>query len=411
MSKQGRTRALAALAAITAGLVFAGAAAAQTPGSLDTGFGSRGVQVGAVGSWTAGVASAVQPDGDIVSVGAATIGGENEVAATRLLPSGAFDRTFGVNGWAVVPIGKSAGANAVAIQPNGDIVIAGTGRNQLSGTLALAAVRLLPTGLLDSSFGAGGIVTVPIGSESIANAVAIQTDGRILVGGTALTDTNHFVAVRLTSSGALDQSFGNQGVELLAPNAAGWGMSLEADGTIVLGGVEVYGGTNAYMAARLLPNGSPDPSFGAGGIVTVPIGTSATGLAVTTQPDGDVVLTGNAIIGSQVAATVRLLPSGALDQSFGTGGVNTVPGGGVNAIALDANGKIVLAGPGPSAVRINPNGSLDTTFGKGGLAIVSLGVKASANGVVVQPADGKLVLTAAAAISGRITLLDVRLFG
>jgi uncharacterized delta-60 repeat protein len=216
----------------------------------------------------------------------------------------------------------------------------------------------------------------------------------------------------LTPSGALDTSFGTGGVVVLSPVAAAWGVGLESNGNIVLAGQEtVASGTLAYMAAQLTPTGAADLGFGNSGIVTVPIGSIAAGLAMAIQPsDGDILVTGNADAGRPVVATVRLHPDGSFDTSFGSGGIATFPGRGINAIALQSTGDILLAGTGPSAVRLLPTGSIDTSFGRRGFAYAPIGTKGSANGVAVQP-DGNIVLTGAAVVSGYTVQVVARLLG
>jgi uncharacterized delta-60 repeat protein len=399
------------IAAVAATAALAGPAAAATPGSLDTSFGAGGYSTTLVGTFSAGVASAVQPNGQIVTAGAATLAGTNEMLITRVNSDGGRDTSFGTNGSVAIPIGKTAGADAITIQGNGSIVVAGMGRSPVTWTLSMAAARLTPQGQLDPTFGNGGIAIVPVGAAAIANGVVIQGDGKIVLGGMVTTDINHFAAARLTAGGVLDTTFGNGGVVTLPPNAAAWGVALQANGDIVLAGQEVYGGTQAFMAAELTPGGAPDSSFGNAGIVTVPIGSLAAGMAVAVQPsNGDILVSGNAYTGTPVGATVRLLPNGSLDQSFGSRGISTAAGWGINAMALQGNGDVLLAGSGPSAMRLLPDGTLDTSFGKRGLAFAPIGTKGSANGVAVQP-DGMILLTSAAILSGWNVQVVSRLAG
>jgi uncharacterized delta-60 repeat protein len=326
----------------------------------------------------------------------------------RMLPNGIPDPSFGTKGQVLVAIGKSAYADAIALQSDGSIVAAGTGRDPATWTLSLAAVRLTPSGQPDPAFGTGGVVTVPVGANAVANAVAIQSNGSIMLGGSAMTDQNHFVAARLTRNGALDTTYGTNGVTVLGPVGAGWGMVLQSNGDAVLAGQETVNGSQAMMAARLTPAGAPDRSFGQNGIVTVPVGTTAAGMAVALQTNGDILMTGNATAGMPVIATVRLLPDGSLDQSFGTGGIASFAGSGVNAITLESDGEILLAGAGPSAILLTGNGTMDPTFGKRGIAFATIGARGSANGVTVQP-DGKILLTGATNLSGFVVQILARI--
>jgi uncharacterized delta-60 repeat protein len=402
-----------ALAVATALLAPAASAAAATSGSLYPSFGSSGFAVEPLGTESVGVQSVVQPDGKIVVVGAATVNGQNDMVATRLRPNGTQDNSFGSNGWTIIPIGQTAQGNAIALQSNGDIVLAGAGRDPSVGTVSLAAARLTPNGSLDSTFGRRGVVTVPVGAAAMGNGVVVQSDGKIVVSGTALTDHNHFVATRLNSNGNVDHSFANNGIALLsAVTAADWGLALQSNGDLVLGGEEQNSaGSWQYMVARLQPNGNPDPSFGTGGSVILPIGSSAAGLALALQPDGRILLTGNAVVnGTRVVATVRFNTDGSLDGSFGSGGISEFAGTGAQAIAMEGS-NIVLAGPGATAVRLTPGGARDTTFGNRGLASAVIGTNDAANGVIVDPIDGTIVLSGVATVNQQIELTAVKLYG
>ncbi|HWE32417.1 MAG TPA: hypothetical protein VG410_02970 [Solirubrobacteraceae bacterium] len=404
-------RSLLALLACAATLSLAAPAAAQTSGSLYSGFGQGGFAVYALGSRVAGLASVVQPDGKIVEVASATVNGTNVIAAVRLLSNGHRDTSFGRNGWAIVPISSSATGTSIALQTNGDILLGGSGRDIATGEEALAAVRLLANGRLDPSFGIGGIALVPVGNAAVANGIGIQSSGQIVLAGTAVNGHDEFVAARLNTNGTLDASFGSNGIELLSPIAAAWGLAIERDGSLVLGGEEQNAqGTWNYMAARLTANGTPDPGFGANGVVIIPIGVYAAGLAVTVQSDGKIILAGNVIEKNRLVATVRLLGDGSLDTTFGQQGIATFPGTGGQAVTMEGS-KILLAGPGASAVRLNPDGSFDTTFGKRGLVLAPIGSNDAANGVVIDPLDNTILLAGAATINGTVELTEIKLYG
>jgi uncharacterized delta-60 repeat protein len=387
----------------------AGALAAT--GTLDTTFGSSGYAVTPIGTWSAAAAVAVQPDGKIVTAGESQLNGVDVITATRMTAGGQLDQTFGKRGIVTVAIGGAAGVDSgagLALQPDGKIVIAGTG--EPNGSPTFAVVRLTSTGALDTAFGQCGVATVPIGGAAIANAVAVQPNGQIVVGGTAnVSGTNHFAVTRLNANGTLDTTFGTRGVTTLAPAGGAWGMVLQPNGAVVLAGPETYNGTQAYMAARVLANGTLDPSFGQGGIVTTPIGLTATPDAVALQADGKIVITGDATTSTGVVATERLNPDGSLDATFGSGGIASFNGAGVNAVAIDGSGRIVLAGVGAAAVRLDGDGSIDTTFGAGGLAIYQYaGNESAANGLAFD-ASGRIVLAGAATVNGSPEVLVLRL--
>ena len=394
------------LAAVAMSLGAPSAAVAQAPGSLDAGFGNGGFATAPLGSWVGSVASLTKPNGKIVTVGEAEIGGRRMIASTMLRADGSVVSSYGDGGWVTVDIGGAAAGNAIALQRDGKLVLAGTGRHGGSGPLALTAVRLRPSGELDPSFSKDGIVTVPIGREAIATGVAIQDNGKVVVSGTVLTEYHRFAVVRFNPNGSVDRGFGDGGVSVLDRPAVAWGMVMQRDGRYVVAGHTVTGGREAYTAIRMRRSGGLDQSFGNGGEVLVPIATDAYGLAVALQPDGKLLLTGNTV-GNQQVATVRLLPNGSIDPSFGSGGTAAFPGAGVNAIALQADGKILLAGVGATLVRLDQNGYMDQTFGDGGTIFARIGTSDAANGVSVQP-NGMIVLAGAATISGRIVNSVIR---
>jgi uncharacterized delta-60 repeat protein len=408
-SKKLRNVLVGAITAIAiTGLGAAPASAAS--GAVDTSFGNGGYSTAPLGSWAGAVASVVQPDGKIVTAGEALVNGKYLLVSTRMNANGSLDSSYGNGGWMTVDMGGSAAGNAIALQPDGKIVIGGTGRGDGgTGPLALAAVRLKSDGSLDQSFGTGGIATVPIGSVAQATGIAIQSDGKIVLGGAAVTDHHRFVVARLNANGSIDSGFGNGGYTTFSPDGVAWGLVLQPDGRIVLAGEATSGGQRVYMAARVRSNGTPDSSFGGGGIAMIPVGSNAWGMAIARQPDGKLLVTGTAVSGSNVVATARLNTNGTLDSSFGSGGIAKFNGAGVNAMTLQSSGKILLAGVGASVVRLNANGSMDTSFGDRGLAWAQTGSSDAANGVTIQPSDGKIVLAGGATINGRIVLSVVRM--
>jgi uncharacterized delta-60 repeat protein len=165
------------------------------------------------------------------------------------------------------------------------------------------------------------------------------------------------------------------------------------------------------MAVRLTAAGHPDPGFGGDGIVTLPVGATARGFGVALQTDGKILLTGPAFTTTGVAATVRLNANGSLDPSFGVAGISAYPDWyGVNGIVLDAKGRIVLPTVGMGVVRLNANGSPDVGFGDGGNTMIKLGTRSGANGAAIQ-ADGKIVLAGSAEIDGRGVIMVARVDG
>lgn len=176
------------------------------------------------------------------------------------------------------------------------------------------------------------------------------------------------------------------------PEELGQGTKLVAAGS----GTAVPGGLSAFALVRYNPDGSLDPTFGTSGKVTTdfPGGGDANALAV--QADGKLVAAG--VTGGDFAL-VRYNPDGSLDTSFGTGGTVTTDFAGnvdiANALIVQADGKLVAAGSTEffavdfAVARYNPDGTLDASFGTGGQAVTDLGGNDRAFALAVQ--DGKLV--------------------
>jgi uncharacterized delta-60 repeat protein len=192
-------------------------------------------------------------------------------------------------------------------------------------------------GDLDPSFGGSGMVITDLGvGGAQANAVAIQPDGKIVAAGTS--GSEHFVVVRYLADGTLDATFGNGGKAV--PDLGGifeqaYGLALQPDGKIVLVGTTApQGYCCQYVVARLLPDGALDAGFGTRGRVftTLAGGLQSFG-AVAIQPDGKIVAAGGGYssFGSALAV-VRYLSNGTLDSTFGSSGAALFAVGG-NSLA------------------------------------------------------------------------------
>jgi len=293
-------------------------------------------------------------------------------------------------------------------------VIAGGGHNGTYGPLSFAAVRLTSGGALDSSFGNGGITTVQISPYSLANAVVIQPDGKIVLAGTAQFSHIEFAAARLNANGTLDTTFGSHGITTLSPTGGAWGLARQGDGKLVLAGQANYSnpqisGAQQFMAARLNTNGTLDTSYAQHGIALIPVGGTALGYGVALQSDGRAIVAGPAWTNTNVNAAVRLNTSGTLDRTYGNGGIATVNDAyGANGILIDGSGRVLLPAVGPSVLRLNTNGSADQTFGTGGNVVAPFGSNGAANGAALQ-SDGKIVLAGATSINGQTEILVTRI--
>jgi uncharacterized delta-60 repeat protein len=356
-------------------LLFLGSAAAA-PGDLDPTFGAGGVAEETQGL---GTVMTLQPDGKILVAGYTF---PWELSVARWTPDGRLDSTFGSGGIAVGPSGRATG---LALQPDGKIVATG-----YVAEGSMSVVRFTGSGSLDPSFGSGGVAAGPRGDGS---AIAVQADGKIVVVGTSGDPFSSLAAItvlRFQPDGAPDAGFGTNGVVRtpLGLGSVGRDVALQPDGKIV-----VAGSSDAMTLVRYDPDGSFDASFGFGGIARVTAGAFASAESVVVAPDGRLIAAGGSTLGLAVA---RLLPDGRPDASFGVGGAATVHAGGVGGasdVALQADGRVVVAASGPqfvALVRVRPDGSLDSNFGEEGISQVALGSWSQASAVAIEP-DGRIL--------------------
>ena len=353
--------------------------------------------------------------------------------------SGDLDPTFGSGGVAVLPIAIHSYANAVAVQSDGKIVVAGY---VFGGPPAgdMAVLRLDAAGALDSGFGSGGVVTLPAGKQSIANALALQSDGKIVVGGGVFVASDVFdydfrIARLLAADGALDAGFGTGGV-VVTPAAGTIGvtsLALQPDGKILAAGdgkrkMTARNHNRDFMVTRYLDDGTPDTSFGSAGRTVLSMG-KRTDVAtrVLRQSDGRVVLAGYATgPGRGGMAFARLDASGGLDRAFGNGGrrklrlftrlefaddAALLPDDRILAAGLSVDPTLLIPAASVTLAQLLANGGLDGTFGDGGAATAApdTGAFHLVRRIALQP-DGRIVAAGSAIRgSGSPTSSDVLL--
>jgi len=387
--------------------------ATAAPGDLDTSFGSGGkVLTSVAGVDDRGYAVALQSDGMIVVAGHS----DNHFAVARFTSTGALDASFGSGGKVITSItGGTDFGYGVAVQSDGKIVVTGTGNT----SSVIGLVRYTSSGALDASFGSGGIVTTAIGTNAFnaGYSLVLQSDGKILVAGASGGSDNDFALVRYTASGVLDASFGNGGI-VTTPIRSGSGdtaqsVALQSDGKIVVAGAS----SGDFAVVRYASTGALDTTFGTNGIVTTPIGPGDDrAYRVVVQSDGKILTAGYALFPNGQAgpqydfALARYTSTGALDTSFGNGGKLTTPVGPTTGLfgsqdqarglAVQSDGKIIAAGFATptgfvgyfAVVRYTSTGVLDATFGTNGVRTTTIvGVDDEGYSMALQP-DGKIVV-------------------
>jgi len=367
---------------------------------------------------------AVQPDGKTVVVGF-SVGPKYSFAIARFNVDGSLDRSFGPrvpDGRFLTSVGDSHSlAESVAIQPDGKIVVAGQAFSD--GDLTFGIVRYLPNGALDNTFDGDGKVIVKFDNAS-PNAIALQRDGKIVVAGDDsngfFTSDSDFAVARLNPNGSLDRTFDGDGKKTIG---FGWheealAVAIDYSGTsttnrnygkIILAGDQMEG--DGLIVTRLNLNGSVDRDFnrahalGAEGALQWSFnGKKSNVKGMTVQRDGKIVLAGTAgdekVYGSRQFAVARLDSDGWFDRSFGgTGIVETGFGGDDVAedVVQTSGGGLVVGGAvnGKFALAAyTADGKLNPSFGDGGRAQLYHG-SVSADGVWVGMAiapSGKLVI-------------------
>ena len=323
--------------------------------------------------------------------------------------AGSLDLCFGAGGRRFTTnIGyASEGASAVAIQPDGKIVVAGTDYNNTTGSYDASLVRYLSTGELDSSFGTLGKAQGDLGAYlDYTNAMALQSDGKIVVAGTSDAD---FALARFTAAGVLDTTFDTDGIVKTDFSASSDdytnALRIQSDGKlVVVGRTGADANPNNFAIARYTTTGVLDTTFDTDGKQTIDFGAgSDVAFAVTQQSDGKLV-----VVGSDYSdfAIARLTSSGALDTSFDTDGkklTNFVSSPDeAHGVLVQPDGKILVGGWAYNTdtntydfalARYSSSGVPDATFGFGGRVISDLGSGQNdyANAIALQ-SDGKIVL-------------------
>jgi uncharacterized delta-60 repeat protein len=438
----------------TIALAVIAASAALSAGAPGTAFAANGTVLPAVfGLDESGEDVAVQADGKLILVGSANaVGSNRDVALMRLTTSGTLDPTFGGDGIVTTAVAPGAGSDqalGVALEPDGQIVIAGQSDVTGTGSPQFLVARYNTDGALDTGFGGGdGITTVaaspPSSGVAVARDVLIEPDGQIVIAGNATIGAAQNAAVlRFNSDGTLDSAFdgdsatgngmvlfdgGGNGVDRLES------LALQSDGKIVVVGQANpgTGGGIDYLTARLSGiDGTLDDGAGAwsgDGIATLAIA-SGTGRdsaeSVAIQGDGKLVVAGASTQPSQDFSFARFNTDGTLDDTFdGPGGaadgafrvpIDASAFDTAERMALQADGKIVAAGSVEvsgeqdfAAMRLNTSGTLDnasdadpgTTFDGDGIATVSVSDIGDAGNSLALLSGGDVLLVGRSTIDG-----------
>jgi uncharacterized delta-60 repeat protein len=405
---------------LAVGLVFGVNFAHAQAGTLDPTFGNGGTVTTSFADGVEGVGAIEESNGDIVAV--AQVDFVNNVGTgiglAAYTSAGVLDTTFGTNGIAVTTFpGLTFDPAVFAVQTNGDILVGGTATNS-KGLTEFGLARYTSNGLLDATFGAGGLVTILVGSKSgTPTALLLQPNGQIVMGGLASGGSKHLALVRYNSDGSLDATFGTGGISLVKPKVLGFdtlallsngdylGVGQNADGKA---GLVVEFSSTGVLQTTVTPGtvvASLSSSQGGVSGTILPTGNPDFPSPTVFQPNGDyIVATTGCTFHSECRGTKigvgRFIETGKLDKTFSATVESFDPNQTTSvaeAVALQANGQIVVGGlindDTGGLVRLDSNGTLDTSFG----SVDSFGICCSVitdqtvTGLLIQT-DGNIVV-------------------
>ena len=377
-------------------------------GSLDPTFGRGGVTATNFASQNSVIPYSIklQTDGKILVL---VVAGGEAAEVLRYTSAGALDPSFGSNGIATLPTPANT-FGSMALQSNGQIVVAGDITDPSSGAAAFGVQRLNTNGTVDTNFGRGGLGVASIGFPGTQAVLLIQPNGDILLGAqlepTGRGQPFHTALARFGPSGALDPAFGSNGTVSVPAVGGCTALALLSDGQILV--------VNANEIAQFTSNGGLEPTV-TGGTIVASAGSENPSIPSIFQPNGDYLLATEVAIGAArnhnfAAQVLRFTPTGGADPTFANPTFRFTGNGGtsvedvINGIAVQANGNLVVAGlhSTPSSTvnalaRLTSSGTFDSTFGTNGIVINSVPVGTDGfEGVVIQPADNKIVVVGTA---------------
>jgi uncharacterized delta-60 repeat protein len=376
-------------------------------GDLDPTFDGDGKVITDFGAAETAYAVDIQADGKIVAAGNEF----HDCFLARYNTDGSLDSTFDGDGKVSTDFGVAAAFYAIKIQPDGKILVAGTNYDDF------LLARYTSDGNLDLSFDGDGKVTIDFGGTfDTGSGLAIQTNGKIVIVGTAATGLAFdFAIARLNPDGSTDNTFDGDGTKTidLGLNDAFAAVAIQVDNKIVaVGSTFTNANTSEFAVARFNSDGSLDTSFNGDGIVTIAFSSGLDrGTSISVQADGRLIAAGFAEINQHDFALARLNTDGNLDSSFDDDGKVTtdfaLDGDVLNEIKIQPDGKIVAAGTAVinfdldfALARYNIDGSLDNSFGLNGKVTTDVGGSDDTGSAVALQNDGKII------VAGTVNTVD-----
>lgn len=395
-----------------------------SPG-LDEKFGQHGLfKMSIEGKTIAAKDAVVQPDGKvIVAMELSDKAYATTTGVVRLNDNGTLDEQFGAGGIASLKIGANSRPERIALLPSGKIVVAGWAHVN-SEQMGITVTRYNANGTIDEGFSTHGTLMLPNEHWSDIRALAVQADGKIVVGGSmAIREERieglfvksvsrvHFFLARIGSNGSLDSDFGQKG--LVATNVGGNGyvtaLIPQPDGKIVAAGFETANDKLQMVVARYSSTGALDKTFGSDGLDILETDIPRYGAPnISVLSDGRILMS---FLSSKELWMSKFLPDGKIDQSFGADGRLKVAVGLLERRAgplLTTDNKIMVSGsmvrPPESdksqppyyyrigVLRLLPDGGRDSVFGPDGMQVFSVGSVDDRVASMVNQGSGRIIL-------------------
>lgn len=395
---------------------------------LDPSFGVGGKVINS--NITSGQAIQIQSDGKIVSCFLSSFSVSGNMHLVRFNNDGTIDSSFGTSGFVnSTLVNETAGVNVMKIQTDGKIVITGAFLNG-SGFFSFATVRYNVNGTIDTSFGSNGFAKTDFHNASFSEAVEIQNDGKILVGGnTYFNSSSDFAIVRYLPNGLLDTTFATNGKFIynfgFLTNSNQYSsdqivsIKINSVGKIIIGGNtnvnESLPNYSNFGFVSLYQNGTLDITFGVNGQKVVDFGDNDFLGNMNITNDDKIIGTGShnyTIAGVNYVniPIVKLLEDGNFDTTFGTNGIVLTNRDVSNLddivsdFVIQSDGKLIAVG---ASVGINPNnsdaliirfnndGTIDTTLNGNGYVLIDFNNSNDLGSSISILNNGKILLAGA----------------
>lgn len=330
--------------------------------------------------------------------------------------AGELDLTFGTSGKVQFTLpSHSLEAREAVVAADGSIYVVGTAQATDAPEFRPFVAKFTAAGVLDSTFGPGGYVMLPLAHDFHGRAIAMAADGSLRIAGHSL---NCFNVIALASDGSLLTSFGTNGMAyiIIGPRSEVRDMGLQGDGSVVVAGhadwIDTAGTPStrtAMQLARFTSTGTADTTFGTAGIVSNTATTgSLSASCVLVQPDGQILVGGDTGTAASSTAVVARFASanGALDTTFDADGIWTnAATGAVVALTTETSGRITIlakaiGGAGITMARMSSAGVLDTTFSSDGLA--SFTATETPGALALRTSDARIFLAGTHSNAGTI---------